>query len=59
MTTHISTCGKYRHWLYRDLEKKNRDGGKNLCFIMLNPSTADAEKDDQTIRKCKGFALRL
>jgi hypothetical protein len=29
-----------------------------LGFIMLNPSTADAAVNDQTIRKCIGFAKR-
>lgn len=49
----ISNCGRYR---YR-LDRKWADGPV-MGFIMLNPSTADGEKDDPTIRRCIGFAKR-
>lgn len=50
----ISECGTYRYWLTRVWDDKLR----GLRFVMLNPSTADADIDDPTIRKCVGFAQR-
>lgn len=29
-----------------------------MIWVMLNPSTADANQDDPTIRRCVGFATR-
>lgn len=50
----ISPCGTFRYSLTRSW-----DEGLPVCgFIMLNPSTADAELDDPTIRRCIGFAKR-
>jgi hypothetical protein len=51
----FSPDGLYRYWLRRDLEPQR---GKRILFIMLNPSTADGEVDDPTIRRCKAFAER-
>jgi len=47
----ISPCGLYRWWLQRRWAD-----GPIVCFTMLNPSTADAEQDDPTIRRCIAFA---
>jgi hypothetical protein len=46
----ISKCGKYR-WT---LARKWGDG-KQACWLMLNPSTADHRKDDPTIRRVIHF----
>ncbi len=51
----ISDCGKYRYALERRIVGVE---GPNLCWLMLNPSTADAMKDDPTIRKVMGFTRR-
>lgn len=49
----ISECGLYRYWLTRQWQVPH---GSSAVFIMLNPSTADAEVDDRTIGRCIGFA---
>jgi hypothetical protein len=33
--------------------------GRTLTFVMLNPSTADADVDDRTIGRCMGFGRTL
>lgn len=50
----ISKCGRYRYTLWRCWD----DALPTAVFVMLNPSTADANEDDPTIRKCIGFARR-
>jgi hypothetical protein len=51
----ISECGRYRYVLWRRWDKAK----PRLGFIMLNPSTADANVDDATIRVCMGRARRM
>jgi len=48
----LSRCGQYRYDLVRIWDKS----APLACFIMLNPSTADASRDDPTIRRCVRFA---
>jgi len=51
----VSACGMFRYRLGRQWQAS----APTLCFVMLNPSTADDKLDDATIRKCVGFAERL
>lgn len=48
----ISDDGLYRYQLGRKWD----DSLPVLAWIMLNPSTADAEQDDPTIRRCMKFS---
>src|SRR5262245_43759244 len=50
----ISKCGQYRYDLWRVWD----DAAPIMIFVMLNPSTADGETDDPTIRRCMGLARR-
>lgn len=51
----FSSCGMYRYRLTR--ENIRLGVAPATCtFVMLNPSTADADFDDPTIRKCKKLA---
>jgi hypothetical protein len=51
-TAVISECGNYRYSLTRIWDHSK----PKVMFIMLNPSTADANNDDPTIRRCICFA---
>jgi len=50
----ISECRKYRYELRRIWQQKLG----LICWVMLNPSTADANFDDPTIRRCMGYTAR-
>jgi hypothetical protein len=51
----MDPTGTYRYFLSREWAS---DHGR-ACFVMLNPSTADADKDDPTIRSCIRIAQHL
>ena len=50
----VSPDGVYRYRLSRTWDARKLP----LVWIMLNPSTADAEVDDPTIRRCISFSKR-
>lgn len=47
----LSDDHQYRYRLERSWAE-----GDQVTFVMLNPSTADANEDDPTLRRCVGFA---
>lgn len=48
----IDPTGLYRYSLWREWDAN----APRVAFIMLNPSRADANTDDPTLRRCLGFA---
>lgn len=54
MSAIISPCGKYRYRLDRTVQME----GLVFAFFGVNPSTADAVLNDQTLLKWIGFAKR-
>lgn len=48
----FSADRRYRYRLWRRWDRSK----PVVAFVMLNPSTADARRDDPTIRRCVGFA---
>ena len=53
-TAKFSECKRYRYRLGRYWEPSK----PYVIFCLLNPSTADAYKDDPTIRRCINYAIR-
>ncbi len=53
-TADLSDDGVYRYRLTRQWDHTK----PSMVFAMLNPSTADADADDATIRKCRKLAKR-
>lgn len=68
----LSGCRTYRWYLWRTAaiqitpvvgspfdRPPPKAGDRRLCFIMLNPSTADATTDDPTARRVLSFTRQL
>src|SRR5262249_26275901 len=50
----FSPCRKFRYSLSRTWNPKLA----SVMFVGLNPSTADEQEDDPTVRRCIGFARK-
>lgn len=53
MSAVLSDCGTYRYWLER-----GKTDAPYVAWVLANPSTADAENDDPTVRKARGFTTQ-
>lgn len=55
MSALISDCGLFRYWLHRAFIQD----GPRVLVIMVNPSIADAENNDPTIRRILAYGRLL
>ncbi|RKH99004.1 DUF1643 domain-containing protein [Corallococcus sp. AB030] len=49
----LSECGLYRYRLWRRWSAMD---DRRVLFVMLNPSVADGQQGDPTLRRCVAFA---
>ncbi|MGY4802018.1 DUF1643 domain-containing protein [Teichococcus aerofrigidensis] len=54
----FSDCGRYRTVLERRWDGKPFGTPGCVAWIMMNPSTADEQMDDPTVRRCRDFTRR-
>ncbi len=52
----LSPCRRYRYSLWRNWRGLLPNTNGYAMFVGLNPSTADEQNDDPTIRRCIAFA---
>ena len=54
----FSPCGRYRTFLERRWDGLAFGSPGFVAWIMMNPSTADEQVDDPTVRRCRDFSRR-
>ena len=54
----LSPCGVYRWLLHRPIQSRHHssEARRVLLFVGLNPSRADGQRDDPTLRRLQGFS---
>lgn len=57
----FSACGRYRYWLSRDWSWRRLTDGRSqfALWIGMNPSVAEADVDDPTIRREMAFTKAM